>query len=131
TDDCKQPLALFLRVYVVCEGPKLRNDNEVEKSDPKEENNSKRDLHLSQRVKDHKIRYEKRDDTIDQSQPVYTAGDRAIDRDEKQQQQRLTCPGIALDLGARSAEDQRLPNRLDDVVGRQQDKDIYHQEKGC
>src|SRR5215467_10556055 len=87
TDDCKQPPALFLRVYVVRKRPKLCNDDEVEKANPQEENNSKWNLHLPQRVKDHQIGYEKRDHAINQSQPVYTACDGAISRNEKQQEQ--------------------------------------------
>ena len=87
---------MLFRIDVVGQGPKLRNQHEIEQADPKEKRDAELKVHLSENVKDGKIGNEKCSDAIDQSDAAGAARKRAVERNDQQEKHGLSGARIPL-----------------------------------
>src|SRR5438105_6400610 len=126
-DNREKPLALLLRVNIVCKSPKLSDEHQVEESYPNEKHNSERHVVTTQLVEHDEIRGKKSCDTVDQTEPIQPARHLSIEWNEDDKHQRRGCTGISFDFRASTSKNKRLTNRFDDVVGRHQKEQVHHQ----
>ena len=127
----QEALSLFRRVHVVRERPELRDDHHAEDADPDEEGHADRDTRPREEVEGDEARHEEQRHGRDETAPVHTPREHPVERNEEDQQQRLTRRGIARGLGASAPGDQRLADRLQHVIRRQDEEHVEReQERG-
>jgi len=126
----EEPLALGAVVDVVGEGPGLGDGHQAEDAHPDEENHAQiRHFQAGQDVEQCQVRHEEGGDAVDQPHPVHPDHERAVEGDHSEQQHGLGRGRVALYFGAAAHQDQRLADGLEQIVGRQQQEEVQHEQQ--
>jgi len=131
-DQREQALARILRVEVVRETPELGDHHDVEDPDPDVERDPQDrgvQTQHGQEVEGTQMGDEEQGDPGDQLLPRSPGCQRAERTDHEDEQDCLRPGKVALELRPLAVQDERLPHRLDDRVGGQDQEDVQGQEE--
>ncbi len=122
SDDREQPLALLGAVDVRGERPELRHHGVTEHADPQEERQADRQGGSRQDREHHEVRGEEQEHDDEQLEAPEPARETAVDVNHAHHQDGLCGPRVKLHLCSALQEDERFADRLEQVIGRQQQK---------
>src|SRR5205823_1290440 len=126
----EQPFSLLFCIDVVCECPELRGKHQIEQSYPKEKDNAQLELKATEEIENREIRNEECRHAVDQSDAICAAGKRAVNWNQKEKKQGLPGSCVTFDFGARASQNQSFANRLNNVIGGEQNEEVQHEQEG-
>ena len=129
-DDREQALALFVGVDVRGQRPELGHDRVAEHAHPQEERQADRHVGLRQYREDGEVRDEEQEDDREQLHPPDPARELAVQMHDPDHQHRLAGARVQLHLRAALKQDQRLANRLEQVVGGEEQERRHRHHPG-